>query len=271
MSRMIRRVVIVSIFFSFNTLLVLGIYFVFFRVTPTCFDAKQNQNEQGIDCGGICANACIEVVVGKDFQTKELTFVPGGQNLYDVLGRVYNGNDEIGASSFRYTFELKDKNGQVLATRTGKSFILPHQEKNLIESNLETSGIPVSVVLTYSEMIWESASGYQEVPRVSIYQKQYNQVTTGFGFSEATGLLTNESSFDFRSIIIDVILRDKDGVPLAFNKTKQDTIKAGESRDFKLVWPTPFSGTVEQVDMEVDADVYHSENFVKQYFPGGQY
>jgi hypothetical protein len=268
---MLRRVVIVSVFLSVNALFFWGVYFVFFRVTPTCFDTRQNQNEQGIDCGGVCANACIEVAIGKDFQTKELVFVPGGTNLYDVLGKVSNDNDEIGASTFRYTFELKDGSGRVLATRSGQSFILPHQEKNLIESNLETTGVPTAVTLTYSEVVWERASGYQEVPRVSIYQKQYGQVTDGFGFSAATGLLTNESPYDFRSIVIDVIVRDSRGVPLAFNKTRQDTVKAGESRDFKLVWPTPFPGAVERIDMEVDADVYHSDNFVKQYFPGGQY
>lgn len=271
MSRMLRRVVIASIFLSMNALLFWGVYVVFFRVTPTCFDGERNQNEQGIDCGGICATACIEVVKGNDLQTKELVFVPGGANLYDVLGIIANDNDEIGASSFRYTFELKDRGGTVLATRTGKSFILPHQEKNLIESNLETTGVPASVTLTYSEVAWERSSGYQEIPRVSIYQKQYNQVTNGFGFSQATGLLTNESPYDFRSIVINVVLRDGRGVPLAFNKTAQNTVKAGESRDFKLIWPTPFPGTVTQIDMTVDADVYHSENFVKQYFPGGQY
>lgn len=271
MSRTLHRMVIVFTFLSLNAFFFTSVYLIFFRVTPTCFDGVQNQNERGTDCGGVCTNACIEIVTGKDFQTKELVFVPGGTNMFDVLGRVYNANDEIGASSFRYTFELKDGSGQVLLTRTGQNFILPHQEKNLIESNLETTGSPASVTLTFRDIVWEKASGYQEVPRVIIYQKQYNPVTNGFGFSEASGLLTNESPYDFRSIGIDVILRDQAGKPLAFNKTRQNTVKAGESRDFKLIWPKPFPGTVERVDMEIDADVYHSENFMKQYFPGGQY
>jgi len=266
---MLKRVVIASIFLALNALFLTGIYFVFLKAPETCFDGKQNQNEQGIDCGGVCALVCREIVVGKEFQVTEIAFVSGGQDVYDVLGMVYNPSDDIGASSFRYLFELKDSDGQVLATRSGKSFLLPRQRKNIIESNLETTGTPVTASLTFQAVAWERSRGYQEAPAIGIYQKNYTELSEGFGFSQATGVFTNESSYDFRSIFVQVILRDSLGKPIAFNKTKQDTVRAGESRDFKLIWPNRFSGTVDRIDMEVDADVYHSENFVKQYFPEG--
>jgi len=41
------------------------------------------------------------------------------------------------------------------------------------------------------------------------------------------------------------------------------------NRDFRLVWPSAFPGRVENIEMIVDADVYHSENFIKQYFLRG--
>ncbi len=270
MSRMFRRLVIVSIFLSFNALLIFGIYFGIIKKPASCIDGIQNQNEQGIDCGGICTNACIEVVVGQDFQTKEVTFVPGGNNRYDVMARIFNGNDAIGAPSFRYTFQLKDASGQVLATRSGNNYILPQETKTLIEVNLESALSPASVSLSISDVSWERFTGYREKPTINIYQKRYNQLTTGAGYSGAYGLVSNESPYDFRSIIVKVILRDSTGKPLAFNQTKQDNVTAGESRDFMLIWPLPFPGTVERVDMEVDADVYHSQNFERQYFPGGR-
>lgn len=268
---MLKRFIIFSIFFSWNALVIFGIYFFFFRVTPTCFDSIQNQNEQGIDCGGRCTNACVEVVVGKEFQVEEVAFVAGGENQYDVLGTIFNQNEGIGAPSFRYTFELKNSSGQVIGTQTGNGAILPRARKNLIALNIETREVPVSATLTFSDIIWERSTGYQEEPIIRIYQQSYHQVIAGFGFSEVYGLVSNESPYDFRSIIIQVILRDRTGKLLALNTTEMRTITSQESRDFKLVWPTPFPGTVEQVDMVVDADVYHSENFVKQYFPGGQY
>lgn len=269
MSRTLRQFVIASIFFFFVALLLWGVYVAFIKAPETCSDAKQNQNEEGIDCGGICTAACIEEVVGKDLQIQEVTFVLGGANTYDILGRFFNPNSAVGASEFRYTFELQDASGQVLATRSGKNYALPQETKDIIELNIETAGMPVKATLTVSDVIWEKASGYREKPAVNIYQKRYSSMTSGFGFSKASGLLSNESPYDFRSIDVGIILRDASGRLLALNKTRQNNIKAGESRDFDLVWPLPFPGIVEQVDMEVDADVYHSENFSKQYFPGG--
>ncbi len=273
MSRMVRRIIIASVFLSSNVLLWTGIYFAFIKEPETCFDSEQNQNESGIDCGGICANACIEVITGRDIQVQEVAFVPGGTGRYDVLGRIFNSNDDIGAKTFRYTFELQDGSGTVLDSRSGEGYALPQETKSLIALNLESSSVPVRATLKITDVSWERLSDYQERPNVNIYQKRSNPVEQGFGYYEAYGLLSNESAYDFRSIIVKVVLRDSNGRPLALNQTRQDNIRAGESRDFTLVWPTPFPGVVDknQVDMEIDADVYHSENFIKQYFPGGKF
>jgi len=66
-------------------------------------------------------------------------------------------------------------------------------------------------------------------------------------------------------------LRDSTGKPLALNSTEMNTVRSHENRDFRLVWPSAFPGAVENVEMVVDADVYHSENFIRQYLPGGKF
>lgn len=269
MSRMIRRFVILFVFFSFNAILVLGIYFAFIKAPETCVDQKQNQNEEGIDCGGICTNACIVATVGQNIQVKEVAFVLGGEGRYDVLAKVFNPNENIGATSFRYVFELRDMGGAVLTSRSGTGYVLPQEIKSLIELNVDSPATPGQVSLQITDVVWEQLSGYQEKPIVNIYQRRSNLVTDGFGYYEAYGLLSNESPYDFRSIIVKIILRDASGKPVALNTHRMDTVRAHESRDFKLVWPLSFSGVVAMTDMEIDADVYHSENFVQQYFSGG--
>ncbi len=49
------------------------------------------------------------------------------------------------------------------------------------------------------------------------------------------------------------------------------TVQASEERDFRLLWPTAFPGTVTRVEMEAEADVYSTENFIRQYLPGGRF
>ncbi len=271
LSRRNKQYVIALVYFTIAVLLGTIIYYAFIKAPETCFDNKQNQDETGIDCGGVCAAVCKENIVAEALQMKEVAFVPGGENRFDVLGKVYNPNDEIGASSFAYAVSLKDGTGATLASRSGMSYILPQENKYILELNLETSARPATAMFEISEVEWERFSGYQEKPNINIYQKRYDRISSGAGFGEAYGLLSNESPYDFRSITVKVILRDQAYNPLAFNVTEMRTVQSNEERDFRLIWPNAFFGTVEKVEMEVDADVYHSENFIRQYLPGGKF
>ncbi len=269
--RQTRQIIIVSVYILIFTLLSVGVYYAFLKSPETCFDNKKNQDEQGIDCGGVCALACEEHITGEALEAVETAFVPSGNGRYDVLVKVHNPNDEIGASVFEYVLELKDSAGQIIATRTGTSFILPQENKYLLELNIDVTREPVGVSVRLDVSKWERFSGYREKPVINIYQRRYSEISSGSGFSEAYGLLSNESPYDFRSIVVKVILRDGNGGVLAFNMTEMRTVISHEERDFRLVWPTGFPGTVERVEMTVDADVYHSDNFIRQYLPGGKF
>jgi len=270
-SRNRKRFFIGFLYLSFVGLLAFGVYWSFIRVPESCNDGIRNQDEAGIDCGGICTNVCEEKVTGVPFVLEEAALMPGGAGRYDVLGRVYNPNDTAGASSFTYAFEIKDASGAVIATETGASFILPQERKVLLGIGVAVSGQPSSVTLKISGIEWERFAGYQEKPNINIYQRRYNQISSGAGFSEAYGLVSNESDFDFKTITVKVILRDRNGKALAANMTSLNTVGAHEERDFRLVWPEAFPGDVETVDMEADADVYHSDNFTRTFLPGGKF
>ncbi len=269
--RTLKKSLITAVFLLIFAVFIAAIYFLFFYQAPTCTDGIENGREEGVDCGGICTNACAEKVSGEAFTIEEVAIVPGGREKYDILGKIYNSNDTEGASSFGYTVELKDANGGVLATRKGQSFVLPQERKTLIEVGIESKEIPAQATIRITDVTWARFSGYQEKPNINIYQKRYNQVASGVGFGEAFGLVSNESSFDFRTLTVKVVLRDQDGKALAVNSTEMRTITSGEERDFRLVWPESFPGDVAQVDMEVDADYYHEDNFLKQYLPGGRF
>lgn len=270
-SRKLKQLVIAGAYTLSIALMGTGIYFAFLKPPETCFDGRQNQNEAGMDCGGVCQAVCKENIVASDVEITEIAFVQSRTSQYDIVGKVHNPNDEIGASSFAYTVSLKDSAGNIIATRSGKSYILPQENKYLLEFNLSTEIEPAAVSLHIDAVEWERFFGYQAKPSINIYQKRYSPISSGAGFGEVYGLLSNESPYDFRAIVVRVILRDASNKPLALNMTEMRTVKSHEERDFRLVWPSAFAGTVERVEMEVDADVYHSDNFMRQYLPGGRY
>ncbi len=265
MLRKTKQFFISFIIFLLAVLLGIIVYYGFVKEKETCFDKKQNQNEKGIDCGGVCSLACPEIVTGEDLQIKESRFIVSGKNTYDILAKVFNPNGEIGAVSFSYTAVLEGAEKQVLASRVGMGYILPFENKYILEFNLESNTVPANVSIHIDNIEWERFSHYQERPAVNVYQKNYNILQSSAIFSEATGLVSNESPYDFRSVIVQVILRDKDDIPLAINSTVMNTLRANENRDFRLTWPTFFPGTVEDIETVIDADVYHSDNFINQY------
>jgi hypothetical protein len=257
-----KKLVIIFVYLVIFSLLGLLIYH-WLKPAPTCTDGKKNQNETGVDCGGVCS-PCKKVLETQDLIIKEKAFVPGGQGSYDAMMRVSNPNNQIAGSSFSYDLKLEDAGGNVLAERSGESFILPKESKYIIETSLETDKIPAQIEASISNPRWEEFFDYER-PELNIYDRKYDLISSGVGYSEAFGLFRNESPFDFNSVKINVVLRDANGKPIAFNKTEMNTINAGEQRDFRLLWPVNFPGDVQGVEMEAEADVFNSQNFIKKY------
>ena len=264
LTRDTKRLTIVVIYLLAFFVIGAGLYLAF-KPKPTCFDGQQNQNEEGVDCGGICAMACIETIVGNDPLVREITFIPADRGRYDIVARIFNPNNDIGASSFRYALLLSDASGRELSRTTGTSFILPQETKMLLAFNLEPDQIPAKAVVELSDVQWTRLRDYRAKPELNIYSKRYVERPDQSVFGAMTGILVNESLYDFRKIRIKVVLRDAAGTPLAANQSEMQTVTVGREQDVRIVFPQPFSGAVAQVDAEVEADVYDAENFLQQY------
>jgi len=244
-----------------------GLYFLL-RPAPTCFDGKQNQNETGIDCGGVCANACLETATGESLVVREVTALPVGDDTYDVVGRIYNPNNTVGAESFTYTIRLLDASGTEVGSTSQTGWVLPQETKSLLVFSLPASSKPSKATLEITDVHWERLTNYDGRPKLGVYNKRYE--TTGRGGEYggvALGLVTNESGYDYRLVTVKVIARDAEGEPLAINQTDLRTFLVGQQREFRLPWPVPFAGKIDMIDVEVDADVYHSDNFLRRYLP----
>ena len=266
-----KRLVIISVYVVLFGFMGWGAYAAT-RPAPTCFDGVKNQNETGIDCGGVCGACAPTFAPAVDLQIKSTSLVYGGVNSYDVVAQIFNPNAEDGAQSFDYVFTLKDDKDVVLVERHGTEFALPGETKYIAETQLESQTVPKKISFVITNPVWKHfVGGYQEKPSINVYSKSYSQITSGAGFGEATGLMVNESPFDFVNIKIKVILFDGNDKPIAVNSTELQTVKAGERRDFRLVWPTAFPGEVMRMEAEPEANVYKADNFVKKYFPNTQF
>ena len=269
--RTFKKTAILSIIIAFFAS-VFTVRYYLTRPDPTCFDKVQNQDETGVDCGGVCAAECAVTYNPESLGIVDTTFVPGGdKDVYDVVAKIHNPNDELGSSAFSYTVLLKDAAGGTVGTQSGKGFILPQETKQFLAVSIYASGVPVRADVSFADMKWQRFSGYQEKPKLSVFGKTYNKLSDGPFFSEAVGNILNDSVYDFRTIVVKVILRDAAGKAIALNQTEMGALLSKETREFRLKWPKAFPGEVKTIDVEADANVYDSANFVKRYLPGGQY
>lgn len=260
-----KRATIIAIFVAVFLLFIILLY-LWLKPAETCSDGKQNQNEIGVDCGGVCVDKCDKIVT-QPLVVQESGFVGiGVADRIDLYSRVTNPNNVFGSNKVQYEFIVKDATGNVVATKKGSNYLLPAESKYIIENNIEVSGTPSTIEFNIMDQAWIEFTDYYERPQLKIVNKQYNQISSGVGFAEAKGLLKNESPFNFNLIDLNVILKDSTGNIIALNSTAMNTVKSGENRDFKTLWFNRFPGEVMNVEVQAEVNVFESETFIKQYF-----
>ena len=231
----------------------------------SCSDGVRNQNEEDVDCGGVCKNVCVPVAK-YDLGVASTGYVESGlTNKYDIYGEVKNPNEDFGSKDFQYSFTIKDAQGKEIAKKSGTSFILPGELKYIVENNIESSSVPAKIELSVSDPVWIEFRGYEK-PQLKIVNKTYNEISSGVGFSEAIGLLKNDSPFDWNVIKIQIVLKDSGGKIEALNSTEMRTVKSGENREFRAYWPNKFTGSVSNIEVQPEVNVFDSDAFAKRFF-----
>ncbi|XLQ20497.1 MAG: hypothetical protein ACKUBY_01815 [Candidatus Moraniibacteriota bacterium] len=239
------------------------------KTDPTCFDGKKNQNEEQIDCGGVCTK-CPEELIGKDLIVQNEHLVYGGENKYDVVAQINNPNILYGGEKVYYTVEILDDNGTVLGSVSDETFILPNETKYLVEIGLETDKKPTKLKVSINNVEWVKFTEFDS-PQILVKNQKFGFVQNGTNYAEAFGLVSNDSVYDFNNVTIYVILEDERGIPVAVNSTEMRTLDSGAKRDFRLIWPHKFPGNIKTAQMQAETNTFDSLNFMKKYLPGGRY
>lgn len=241
-------------------------------LTPnsTCRDGKKNGGETGVDCGGFCGE-CQEKISAKDIVIQKTDFVASGKDGYDLVVWLENPNETFGAQLVKGSFTLFGVSGNVLDEVPVESFLLPKEKKYIVRQGI--SGVSETVDRVEWKLIHVSWVDIQEISslRLSIVDRKYQEVTSGAGFSQVSGLLKNDSSYDWNDVVISIVLLDQSGDLLATHGTSRQTFRSGEKWDFQLIFPERFSGSVSTVEMQTETNIYKNENFLKAELSGGAF
>jgi len=233
-----------------------------FKADPTCSDGKLNQGEEKIDCGGPCA-PCSKIIELEALEVRKVEWVHDFEDKYDVLISIVNPNEVYGSSKFEYGIYL---NENVDVSETREDFILPGETKTVVAHGFLASEIEIlKVVIDQEGAAWEKFVDYEK-PNLIVTNSVYNMsAESEVGFGRATGTVMNQSGVDFETIKVKIILRDETGTLLAVNSQVMNTVRSSEQRDYLIVFPRHFSGSVGKIDQEIETNVFDSENYIRTH------
>lgn len=233
-----------------------------FRSPATCFDQKQNQEEEGVDCGGPCA-ACQEELLAPRVSWAKVFSVE--ENSYDLAAEIENKNINYGAEILPYIFKIYDSKNNLIKEKSGKSYIMPREKKYIIDT-VSLSGIPARVVLEFVKDInWKKFKSVEEL-KLPVFQQNLNMKGKDSYAVYAQGTVYNQTIFDLDTIDVSIVVYDKKGNPVGVNRTQKNTVKSGEGRSFEVGWPKPLSRTGElKAEMRAYTNIFSDGNFIRSF------
>lgn len=228
-----RRTIYIGIIGLLLLLALVFLYYFFFYKEPTCFDGKQNQDEQGIDCGGVCVKVCgfqaIDPIV---LWSRYFKVVDG---VYNVVALIENPNSEVEALDVPYSFKIYDEDNILINERRGVVDISSNNITPIFERNVTTGErFPVrNPIFDFtSEPVWTKIT--KEETYLSIKDKKLVEKEET---SRLEALLENQGTKTVQNIEITAVLFNSEGNAIAVSQTMIDSIEKKSSEEIIFTWP----------------------------------
>ncbi len=241
MPRRLKQFVYLLLFLIFWSAVAGAFYWAYLKPVPSCVDHKQNQGEEGVDCGGPCTQFCIPATLAPVQVVGEpRVFQPTPQRV-SVAVKLQNPNADFAARSFSYTVTVYGETGKSF-TMAGSSYIYAGDIEYLafLDDKDEGIGRPVNAVFTVSSPMW--------VPKrlfVKPALRVRNATTTiaEDGSLRVEGVVASDDARDVRDITLVALFKGERGETLGTSKTELDGVTAGGTESFLIVHP-PSAGVV---------------------------
>src|SRR3989338_650961 len=236
-----RQLAVFAIFAMVVLLIVLGAIY-YFRPEPTCFDKRQNQDEEGVDCGGAVARCapCSEKIHDLTILWTRLFLIKDG--FYDVVSLLENGNQFLKTDKFVYAIKLYDENGVLLAARENSTFIAPGEKVVILEPNVQTQNrSPKTVILEMRGVNWKSG---EAVPiKIDVLRKDVF-LTDALNPRLEVRLKNQSASVIYKNIEASAILLEEGGAVLGGSRTMIDKLDIFEEKTIIFTWPRAIEGVL---------------------------
>jgi hypothetical protein len=239
-----RKLIYFGLFFIILAIAIGFPVFSYLYEPPTCFDTTQNGTEQGVDCGGTCVKLCKPLELRPVVLWQQSFRVSTG--IYTAAAYIQNPNLSAESFAVPYTFKLYDANNQVIAERSGKTYIPAGKSFAVVEAGITA---PDKTVIRASfeldpEFSWYVAKTAK--PELIVNNLDVsNTETTPFVDAD----ISNETYTDIGRVTIAALVYDVDGNAIAASKTFITNLYQQSNQHVTFSWPQPFSKLISRVEL----------------------
>ncbi len=239
-----RRLIIFGIIAAVLAVALTIFYFTNYHIGPSCTDNKQNQNEEGIDCGGICTYLCTESVQTPSVRfVRPLTPVPGRT---DVIAYIDNPNTNSAASALHFTIELYGEDNTVIAKKEGTVDLPPASTIPIFVPDFFSGSASVArafVTFDTPEHLWYLYKDTRVIPVVADVRIDQSSMP------RITATVRNPSVTPLSNIVFVATVFDADGNAIAASRTIAPAIAPQSAANIVFTWTMPFTAPVSRFEV----------------------
>ena len=234
--RLVKQLIYGLFYFSFIAGIFLVFYFAFLKPGPSCFNNKFDQNETGVDCGGVCAPC--ELAKLQPVNVNWVKYFPASQNRITIAAELVNPNINFASPLLPYKLTIYGPFGVKIKTLEDNTFIYAGERKYLLES---------------------AAFDFKDITRIDIdlgapHWLEKNQlvkpsaepvgVKTEINDSviEVSGFVANKQATALRQVKVIIFLYDRFKQILVISQTVVSDIGGLKEKSFSLALPAGVLG-----------------------------
>lgn len=244
MRRTLKKIIYGLFYLSLVALLALFVWRQIVAVPPTCSDAIQNQNETGVDCGGVCVPCEITHLLPlQSLSPYRIFALSNGRAV--LMFAVANPNRAYHATHFSYHIAVFDKAGTRVEQLDGADSLYAGATKYVIESRVGVRASAIgSVAITVDDPSWLPVAE-RAAPALALSGITTESLPTGT--IRVHGVATNKGSNEARDVAVLAIAYDRYGAKLFAAESVLTSLAGFESTPFSILFP------VDAIFQNVDA------------------
>ena len=204
---------------------------------PSCSDGIQNQNERGVDCGGICRIACFaNVKQDPDIQWSRGYYVAPG--VYNLVAYIQNPNIDYISQPAKYIFRVYDEKNVLITTREGVVGIPTSKIFPIFESTVNTGNIiPKIVTFEFIEPVtWIEYFGNK--PEIEVIEQKISRLDTS---PKLDVKIINRTINTYKNVEVIAIIYNEEGNSVLSSRTFIDKIDDKSESSVVFTWPEPIT------------------------------